>query len=164
MFPAGHDALVGAILGSILTIVLGIVANLLTPTVKPLWAGFLDIQRRGRDAETRKKIAQLQGELDRVRRFGQSERDLVLYLFRWLLGIIAIFGAAAVFAMVAVFTNVASARSLLLNVSLVLFLTTGVAAFVMLVWCGHLTSVGLPKYIAKLEANIAGLRATLSSQ
>jgi hypothetical protein len=37
------------LLGSLVTVVLGIIANLLTPTMKPLWAMFRSVQQRGED-------------------------------------------------------------------------------------------------------------------
>jgi hypothetical protein len=86
------DTLVGMLIG----LVMSIVANLLTPFMKPLWGKFLALQERGQRAQLQQEIKTHQRELDQLNRFKASERDLYLDLFRWLLGIIALFFAGVV--------------------------------------------------------------------
>jgi hypothetical protein len=150
------------LLGSLVTVALGIVANLLTPGVKPLWATGISWARHGMEAQTRQKLKVLRVELDQLNRFKASDRDLYLYLFRWVLGIIALLVAAIVCAFVSMADTITSEDRLqLVRVSLFLLLVSLISSVVILRYCSDYTVAGTEKKIATLEATIAKLKATL---
>ena len=144
-------------LGIITGVVAGIIANLLTPSMKSLWGKLLSMQERNYRAQIQQEIQPLQYELDQLNRFRASERDLYIYLFRWLLGIMSIFVAAVACGLVAVGNSVAK----LLLVSLALLILAAVTTLVLLFWCGNFTAIGMQKRTAELEGKIAKLGAKL---
>jgi len=52
------------------------------------------MQERGYRAQVQLRIRVLEADLERLNRLKASDRDLYLYLFRWVLGIISIFVVA----------------------------------------------------------------------
>jgi hypothetical protein len=151
------------LLGSLVTVVLGIIANLLTPTMKPLWAMLRSVQQRGEHSQTRRKIKQLQAELDRFNRFTTSERAIYMYLFQWLFGILGISVAAAACGFVAPMLVSADARSVVANASLILSLAAATCCFIMVWFSGEVTATGIQKKMSKLEDSISKLRTKLPS-
>jgi len=150
------------LLGCLVTIVLGIAANLLTPGLKPLWATVVSWSRRGLEASIRQKLNVLQFQLDQLNRLKASNKDLYLYFFRWLLGIIAFLVASFACALLAIVGMITpEARVELTTASLVFLIFALVSCVVVLGMCGDYTVAGMGKKTAELEANIAKLTATL---
>jgi hypothetical protein len=148
--------------GCLVTLVLGIAANLLTPGMKPLWETVVSWSRRGQESQTRQQLKVLQVNLDQLNRFESSERELYLYLFRWLLGIIALLVAALACALVTVVGTVTPAdRVALAQLSLVFAIFALVSCVVLLWACSDFTVAGIQKRKTKLASAIAKLTATL---
>ena len=119
--------------------------------------------RRGVESQTRQNLKVLQNSLDHLNRFKDSERDLYLYLFRWLLSIIAFLVAAAgcAFFVIVGVTPTPHGFEELTKASFLFLLFALVSCVVMLRFCGNYTIAGMQKEAARLEAAIAKLRATL---
>jgi hypothetical protein len=145
------------LLGILIGLVTGIAANLLTPLAPRLWITLVSMQRHGYQAQIQQKIKTLQFNLDQLNRFGASDRDLYLYLFQWLLGIISIIVTAIACAVIAVTTS----EERLFTVSLALLILAAVSSLVILLFCHDVTATGIQKKTAKLEADISKLRAKL---
>lgn len=99
----------------------------------------------------------LQVQLDQLNRFRASDRDLYLYLFQWLLTIICSIAAAGACAVIAA----ADSDKRLYTLGLVFLMLAVVSTLVLLPFCGSVTTVGIMKKTAKLEADIAKLQARL---
>src|SRR6266540_1417771 len=82
------------LLGVLVTVLAGVAANLLTPFAKPLWAWVRSVMHRSERATIEQEIRTRQAQLKQLDRFRNSDRDLYLYLFQWLLGIATMFVAA----------------------------------------------------------------------
>jgi hypothetical protein len=152
------------LLGVLLGFVASVIANLVTPFMRPLWVKLLSLQRRGYHAQIRQQIKALQIQLDQLNaRKAGPEKDLYLELFQWSLGIFSIFVAAVACAFLGMTASDASVivRDRLFKWALI-FLTSAVVLSLFMVSYGRgLTSKGMEKRIAKLEADIAKLTAKL---
>jgi hypothetical protein len=151
------------LLGCLVTLVLTIAGNLLTPGMKPLWATVTSWSRRGVESQTRQQLKVLQVNLDQLNRFEASDRDLYLYLFRWLLAIIAFLVAAFACAFLATSSSVVTpkGREELTKASFTFLIFSLVCCVVVLGHCGDYTVAGTQKKKAELEDSIAKLVATL---
>jgi hypothetical protein len=151
------------LLGVLIGLVTGIVANLLTPFVKPLWARFRTLQTHGYHSQLRQQLKVLQNDLDQHNRYTTgSNRDLLLFLFQWLVAVLAVFGVAAACAFLGLALDAAEAiRAKLLTASLVCVILATVMSMVILVQCRDFTSSGAPRKRASLELRLAKLRAKL---
>jgi hypothetical protein len=143
------------LLGIFIGVVTSIVGNLLTPFVRPIWGRFAAIQARGYRARIEQQIKVLQVELDQLDRFNASDRDLFLYLFRWLLSIIAVFVAA----LTCGFLGVTSVQPGLSLAALILLVLAAVMALVVVSWCGYLTTHRTAERTSQLHDQIAKLKA-----
>jgi hypothetical protein len=125
----------------------------------PLWGKALSLQRSGRQAQIREQLKPLRMNVDQLNRFRDSERDLQVYLFQWLVNIIAFIAAAIACALVARSLVGISTKSQqeLLTASLVLLLTAVISSLVMLRASFDYTAAGSAKRLAKLEGQIAKL-------
>ena len=108
-------------------------------------------------SQIRQQVKVLQTSLEQINRFRASERDLYLYLFRWLLAIIAAFTAAVGVTLFAV----ARPDLRLFNLSLILFVLAITLSLVILWTCRDFTTAGMEKRTATLERDIAKLIAKL---
>lgn len=154
------------LLGILFTLVTGIIANLLTPLAPPLWRKVLIWQQHGQHAQVRQRLKVAQGELDLLsRRRSGSDRELFLYLLRWLLSIVALFALAAACVFIAATSPdvAAIARQRLLLASLVCLVASIVLSIFLLLECGRLTEAGLEKRTSALKTEIARLVAKLPS-
>jgi hypothetical protein len=145
------------LLGILIGLTTSVIGNLVTPLIKPLWAKFLSLQQRGMQSQIRQQVKVLQTSLDQINHFRASDRDLYLYLFRWLLAIIAAFTAAVGVTLFAV----ARPDLRLFNFSLILFLLAITLSLVILWTCRDFTTAGMEEKTAKLERDIAKLIAKL---
>lgn len=148
------------LVGCFVTLVLSIAANLLTPGMKPLWATVVSWSRRSAESQTRQNIKVLQGNLDRLNRFQASDRDLYLYLFRWLLGIIALLVAAVACAFSTLTLTITPEARLELTKASFAFAILALALCLVILG-SDFTVAAILKSKAKLEAGIAKLTATL---
>jgi hypothetical protein len=145
------EYLVGILIG----IFASIVANLLTPFMKPLWGKFMALWVWGHRAQLGQQIKVLQAQLDQLNRFKASERDLYLYLFRWLLGIISIFAAALPCGVI----GFANSQPPLIMAALVLLFFAAIATLVLLSSCNNLTTDGMEEKTVWVRNKIAQHRA-----
>ena len=81
------------LLGALSGLVLGIIANLLTPSVKPMWLALRSWQDRGYHSHLSKQIGNVQASLDQHNLLTApgSIRHLLLVLFQGLMALLAIF-------------------------------------------------------------------------
>jgi len=156
--PTGYNALAMTLLiGILIGLTTSVIGNLVTPLTKPLWSKFVSLQHRGTQSQIRQQVKVLQTSLEQINRFRASERDLYLYLFRWLLAIIAAFTAAVGVTLFAV----ARPDLRLFNLSLILFVLAITLSLVILWTCRDFTTAGMEKRTATLERDIAKLIAKL---
>jgi len=152
------------LLGVLLGFVASVIANLVTPFMKPLWVRLLSLSRRGYQAQIRQQIQVLQTQLDQLNaRKAAPEKDLYLELFRWSSAGFAAFVGGVACALIAMAgPDSDPARSFLLNAALILITTAVAFSMVMVTYSRDLTSAGMLKKTAKLEADIAKLTAKLT--
>jgi uncharacterized membrane protein (DUF106 family) len=152
------------LLGVLLGFVASVIANLVTPFMKPLWMKLVSLQRQGYQAQVRQQIKVLQTQLDRLnaRRAG-PEKDLYLELFQWSLGSFSAFVGGIACALIATVGSTSDrARGFLLNAAMGLLIVAVVVSLVMLNYSRELSSTGMLKKAAKLEADLAKLTAKLT--
>lgn len=155
------------LLGILIGLVSGIVANLLTPFAAPLWSTLVTLQRHGYHANIRQQIKVHQNQIGELtRRHAGSNRDLFLYLLKWLLTIFATFTLAVACTFVAMTSSEVNdlARRRLLFASLACLIGTIVLTIFLLAECRNLTETGVRKRIAKLESDIVKLTRKLPSE
>ena len=103
------------ILGIVIGLATSVVANLLTPLVtRRLWPALVAMQRSGERAQIRQEIERLQAQLDQLERFKLSDREVYIYLFQWLLGIMCSIAVAIGFAIEATISSSSRLQSLAL--------------------------------------------------
>jgi hypothetical protein len=148
------------LLGYLAGILSGITANLLTPLTQRLWIAWRSFSQKSQRAQIQQQIKPLQRELDQLEHFRLSQRDLYLYLFRWLLGIASLFIGSVACVVLSISTRPGLQPGFLLA-SLVLLISAAVSTLVMLLYAAHWTTTGTPKRIARLKADIERLTAKL---
>jgi len=149
--------------GILIGLVTGIVSNLLTPMAVPLWRLLVSLPRRGYQGQMRREIKIMQTELDRLNRHkAASDRDLYLYLFQWSSSIFTLFVAGVACAFMGNLPDTdATDRPRFFAAALIFFIA---AVIVSLISVGHskvLTTEGIRKRTAQLEAGIAKLTTKL---
>jgi hypothetical protein len=153
------------LLGILLGLVTSIIGNLLTPFTKPLWLRLTLLQRQSERAAIRERLQTLHKELEQInRRQAGSDRDLFLYLFKWVLGIFAVFVAAIACALVYLvqppdITFVARQR--LFTAALVCLIGSLGMSILVLMEARYLTVDGLRQRKEYLEREIAKLTGKL---
>jgi hypothetical protein len=152
------------LLGILIGVVGSIVGNLLTPFVKPVWMRLVILQQHGYQASVRQQIKVLQNQIDQLnRRKTGSDRDLVVYLFQWLLAIFSVFVLAVTCYFLAVTAPDATdlVRRRLLLASEVCLVGAIVLCGAILAECRYLSEKGMQKRTVQLETEIAKLNAKL---
>ena len=149
------------LLGIVIGLATSVVANLLTPLVtRRLWPALVAMQRSGERAQIRQEIERLQAQLDQLERFKLSDREVYIYLFQWLLGIMCSIAVAIGFAIEATISSSSRLQSLALaSLAAAVMLT-----LVILVTSRDFTSERIYRRAAQLEAKIAGLHIKVGEE
>jgi hypothetical protein len=145
----------------VLGIVTSVAGNLLTPWSRRFSAGIASLGRRSMRGQIEQTIKPLQSELDQLKRFSASDRDLYLYLFRTVLAIIT-FCIGGLALLVLSNTTVVNPRYFSLF-SFLLFAVAAMMSSIMVTSSRHYSTIGMPKRTARLQEEIAELQAKLAA-
>ena len=150
------------LLGIFIGLTTSIFGNLLTPYVWRLPGAVRGLFQRSYHAQVRQQIKVIENRLKQLERF-ENQRDVIVYLFQWTLGILllAVLAATCIFIAITAPDATERVRRYVLLLGEACFVGAIITAVLISIESFDLTEAGLTKRRTKLKSELSKLVAEL---